>query len=144
MRLLRQNTWRYSYKRIILKGSPTLCSVFHKLIWNKEEFSHFVEDIHYYTTANIQMKTSRNVTRDQHLAHTRHVKYTPPPSTVMKLLQVSGFSQQWWTFRKSWCMTVCQPTFCRILLPPSSRYKQTYDSSYTTRMSKLHHSWQLL
>jgi len=53
--------------------------MFHKLIysiWNK--FSHFVEEVHYYTTADIQMKTSRNI------AYTRHTKYTPPPSTVMK------------------------------------------------------------
>jgi len=87
--------------------------VFHKLIypiWNKEEFSHFVEEVHYYSTANIQMKTSRNMTSVQHIAHTRHAKYTPPTSTVMKKLQDLRCSQQWWTFSKSWFM-MCQPTF---------------------------------
>jgi len=37
-----------------------------------------VEEVHYYTIAHIQMKTSRNMTRAQHIAHTRHAKYTPP------------------------------------------------------------------
>jgi hypothetical protein len=36
-----------------------------------------VEEAHYYTTANIPMKTSRN-TRAQHIAHTRHAIYKTP------------------------------------------------------------------
>jgi hypothetical protein len=47
-----------------------------------------VEEVH-YTTANMQMKTSRNMTRAWHIAYTRHAIYKTP--TLISVEVVARF-----------------------------------------------------
>jgi len=82
-----------------------------------------VEEVH-YTTANMQMKTYRSTTRAQHIAHTRHAIYKTPTLNSVEVVARFKIFTAVMNIQKSWCMK-CQPTFCRILFPPSSGYKQS-------------------